>query len=185
MASNTGRSKILWIAQTAIFIALLVALQFATRSMGQFVTGSVVNLILIVASLTAGLFSGLAVALLSPFFAFMLGIGPAFLQVVPLVALGNMALVFFVWLIGRKGEEVEGAMAYIWRILGVVAGAVVKFAILYFGIVKLLLPLLDLKPPQVTALSAAFSWPQLVTAAIGGAIAVLVVPPVLKAIRKR
>ena len=85
MQNNT--SKIRWITTTAIFIALLVALQGITKSMGQYVTGSMVNMILVVATLTAGTAAGATVALLSPVFAFMLGIGPAFVQMVPFVAL--------------------------------------------------------------------------------------------------
>ena len=38
--------KTLWITETAVMIALLVALQWATKPLGQFVTGSCVNLVL-------------------------------------------------------------------------------------------------------------------------------------------
>lgn len=71
--------KTLWITETAVMIALLVALQWATKPLGQFVTGSCVNLVLGVSVLVGGLWCGLTVALVSPFFAFLLGIGPAFL----------------------------------------------------------------------------------------------------------
>ena len=69
--------KTLWITETAVMIALLVALQWATKPLGQFVTGSCVNLVLGVSVLVGGLWCGLTVALVSPFFAFLLGIGPA------------------------------------------------------------------------------------------------------------
>ena len=81
--------KTLWITETAVMIALLVALQWATKPLGQFVTGSCVNLVLGVSALVGGLWCGLTVALVSPFFAFLLGIGPAFLPIVPMVAVGN------------------------------------------------------------------------------------------------
>ena len=38
------KNKTFWIAETAVMIALLVALQWATKALGQFVTGSCVNL---------------------------------------------------------------------------------------------------------------------------------------------
>ena len=41
--------KTLWITETAVLLALLVGLQFVTKAMGQFVTGSCVNLVLGVA----------------------------------------------------------------------------------------------------------------------------------------
>ena len=88
--------KTAWIARTAICLALLLCLQFATKSLGQFVTGSCVNLVIAMAALIGGLWSGLTVAIVSPFCAYLLGIGPAFVALVPCVALGNAvyALIF-------------------------------------------------------------------------------------------
>lgn len=177
MQNNT--SKIRWITTTAIFIALLVALQGITKSMGQYVTGSMVNMILVVATLTAGTAAGATVALLSPVFAFMLGIGPAFVQMVPFVALGNLVLVL-VWgyICGQSTEIKKMGIA-------LSAGAVLKFAALYLGIVKFAVPvLLALPEPKAAVVGAAFSWPQLITAAIGGFIALLIVPTLKKALRK-
>ena len=75
--------KTTWIVRTAVCLALLLVLQVATKSLGQFVTGSCVNLVLAMAALSGGLWSGVAVAVLSPFCAYALGIGPAFLQLSP------------------------------------------------------------------------------------------------------
>ena len=52
--------KTLWITETAVMIALLVALQWATKPLGQFVTGSCVNLVLGVSVLVGGLVRGLS-----------------------------------------------------------------------------------------------------------------------------
>lgn len=41
-----------------------------------------------------------------------------------------------------------------------------------------------LKAPMLNALPATFSWPQLVTALIGGGIALLIVPVLRKALHK-
>jgi len=38
--------KTIWIVRTAVCLALLLVLQVATKSLGQFVTGSCVNLVL-------------------------------------------------------------------------------------------------------------------------------------------
>ena len=43
------KKKILWITRTAVLIALLVTLQWATSGLGQFVTGSCVNAVLYLA----------------------------------------------------------------------------------------------------------------------------------------
>ena len=68
------------ITRTAMLIALLVAVQYVTKSAGQIVTGSCVNLILAVAALVGGVWCGAAVALISPFCAFLLGIGTPILR---------------------------------------------------------------------------------------------------------
>ena len=41
-----------------------------------------------------------------------------------------------------------------------------------------------LKPPMLKALPAMFSWPQLITALIGGGVALVIAPMVRKALKK-
>jgi len=178
------KTNILWIAQTAIFIAILIIFQYLSKPLGQFVTGSLVNLTLITACLTVGLYAGLTVSAVSTPIAFMLGIGPAFPLIIPFVILGNMAIVLAVYFIAGKSLRATGKLPVLKGIAAVIAGAVLKFAVLYFGIVKLALKLIpDIKPPQVTAMTAMFSWPQLVTAAIGATLALALAPALLKALK--
>ena len=61
------------LTETAVMTALLIVLQAVTKPAGQYVTGTCVNAVLAVSVLAAGLWSGIAVALLSPLFAFLLG----------------------------------------------------------------------------------------------------------------
>ncbi|MEA4920661.1 MAG: hypothetical protein VB078_07065 [Clostridiaceae bacterium] len=172
-------SNIKWIATTAIFIALLVTLQSVTKSMGQYVTGSLVNMVLIMAVLTAGLYSGITVSILSPIFAFILGIGPAFVQLVPFIALGNLVLVLVWGFMCRNGNSIKNMS------ISLVGGAVLKFLALYIGIIKVAIPMfLSLNEKQIAVISASFSYPQIITACIGGLIAMLVSPTVIKAIKK-
>jgi hypothetical protein len=136
--------------------------------------------------LTAGLTSGLTVAVLSPVLAFLMGIGPAFPQIVPGVMVGNAVIVLVLWLFVEKlakGKN-SGAAIGIW-VSGVIVGAAAKFLTLWLIIVKLVLPMLSaLKPKQVQVLSAAFSYPQLITALIGGTLAIIIVPAVRRAIKR-
>ena len=173
------KKKTLWIAETAVMIALLVALQGLTKPAGQFVTGSCVNLILGVSTLVGGLWCGLTVALLSPFFAFALGIGPALIQIVPAIAVGNIVLVLVLFSLCRKAKKLS-PLSY----GGAVAASVCKFAVLYALVVLLLLPLLGLPEKQVAMMSAMFSWPQLVTALIGSFLAVTISPAIRKALHR-
>lgn len=171
------KNKTRWITETAIMLALLVILQAATKSAGQLVTGSCVNAVLAGTVLLVGLSSGLTVALVSPFVAFLFGIGPQLLPIVPAIALGNAVYVLVLnWLAGKKAA-LRQAMA-------LVCAAAVKFLTLYLVVVKLLCSVLPLKQPQIEIFSTMFAWPQLVTALIGGAVALLIAPVIRKALHR-
>lgn len=174
-------NKIKWITETAIMIALLIVLQAVTRSLGQFVTGSCVNFVLAITTFICGLSSAVTVAILSPFFAFMIGIGPAFLPIVPGVSLGNTVLVVFLHLIlENKGSN----SSYLRKIVALVSSAFAKFLVLYLIITKAILPFLSLNEKQSGVISASFSWPQLVTAAIGVALGMIVWPKLNQAVKR-
>ena len=175
-------SKTRWVTQTALMTALLIVLQAVTKPAGQFVTGSCVNFVLATATLLCGLSSGLTVALLSPFFAFFLGIGPAFLPVTPGISVGNGVLVLLLYaLLGRR----EGVPGVPLCLGAVILAAAAKFLSLWLVIVKLLLPLMGLPEKQMAVLSASFTWPQLITALIGGVVAVAVWPLLARAVNNR
>ncbi len=162
------------ITRTAILIALLIALQAATRPLAnQFVTGSCVNLVLAVAAMLCGVWSGVIVAIVSPFFAYFLGISPQ-IWLAPAIACGNAAYVVVIALLsGKIAGKAGGAV-------GVTVAAVCKFVVLYLVVVKLFIPMGNL-PAKV---AAQFSWPQLVTALIGGFLALAIVPTIKKALKE-
>lgn len=164
------------ITRTAVLIALLVAVQYVTKSAGQLVTGSCVNLILAVAALVGGVWCGVAVAMISPFCAFLLGIGTPILRLVPAIALGNLAFVLVLALLDGKlnFKYAPG--------LSVVIAALCKFMLLWGLVVRLLLPSMGLPAEKVAVLSASFSYPQLITALIGGALSLLIVPSLRRAL---
>ena len=176
---------VLWLTRTAVLIALLITLQFVTSLLGnQFVTGSVVNLILIVSLLTCGLSTGLTVAIISPICAFLVGVGPAFLPIVPFIALGNAVLILVWFLLGLLNRSDDPSIRHkaIYYLIAIVA-AVIKFLTLYTGIVKIAIPyILSLNEKQSAMLTLSFSYPQIVTAIIGGALALIVAPPIRKAL---
>jgi len=180
------RKKLLWITETAIMLALLVTLQALTKPMGQLVTGSCVNTILAVAALVGGLGCGLTVALISPVLAFLLGIAPQILTV-PAIMAGNTVYVVLLSIIaGRDSKNVVRQIAA-W-----IVAAAAKFGVLYVLVTKIICGVASasllasgaLKPPMLKALPATFSWPQLFTALIGGAVALLIVPGIRKALHK-
>lgn len=174
------KKRTLWITQTAVLLALLIAIQALTASFGNtFVTGSLVNLILIVSLMIGGLSCGLAVSLLSPLFAFLLIIGPPFWQIILFISIGNSLLVLVWYLIAGKRPN----LTYATTLLATVIAACLKFSFLYIAVVKFTIPiLLQLPGPKAAVIGAAFSYPQLVTALIGGLLATFLLPTLTKAI---
>ena len=177
------KKKTLWITETAVMLALLIALQWASKPLGQLVTGSCVNTVLAVSALLCGLSSGLTVALLSPLFAYFLGIAPNLIAV-PVIMVGNSLFVLLLSVFSGK---------QIWKsVLAWLVAATAKFAAMYALIVWVICGLAAdflisqgiLKTPMLKMLPATFSWPQLVTALIGGGIALLMVPVLKKALHR-
>ena len=99
---NNNKGKTLWITRTAVFIALLVVLQAATASLGNtIITGSVVNMLLVVSVMTCGMMSGLCVAVISPVMAKLIGIGPLW-SLIPFIIAGNITLILTWHFIGNR-----------------------------------------------------------------------------------
>lgn len=178
--------KILWITETAVMLALLVTLQAVTKPMGQLVTGSCVNAVLAAAALVGGLGSGVTIALVSPVLAFLLGIAPQILTV-PAIMAGNCVYAVLLSALADKTGKNLLRQGIAW-----LAAAAAKFVTLYLIVVKIICGLLSesllaagtLKPPMLKALPATFSWPQLVTALIGGGVVLLILPVLRKALKK-
>lgn len=171
---NQIHHRTLWVTRTGVLIALLVVLQWATSAMGQYVTGSCVNAVLAVATLAGGLWSGVAVAAQSPFCAKLFGIGPQLIQIVPAIAVGNLVFVLVLHFVCRKQ-----------KIVGLICGAAAKFGTLYLLVVQFIVPMLaeNLKPQQIATFSAMFSYPQLITALIGGSVAMAILPVLKRALK--
>ena len=178
--------KIRWITETALMLALLVSLQAITKPLGQLVTGSCVNAILAVSALIGGLGCGLTVALISPVLAFLLGIAPMALTV-PAIMAGNSVYVLMLSLLAGKKDSHPVKLVVAW-----VAAAAAKFSTLYILVAELICGILAesliasgaMKPPMVQALPVTFGLSQLVTALIGGAVALLIVPSLKKALKR-
>ena len=178
--------KVRWITETAIMLALLVALQALTKGFGQLVTGSCVNAVLAITVLVAGMGSGITVAVISPVLAFLLGIAPQILTV-PAIMVGNTVFVVLLRLIAGENSREIGRQIAAWLV-----AALAKFAALYLIVVKIICGVMassllasgTLKEPMLKALPATFSWPQLITALIGGGVALLIVPVLRKALQR-
>ncbi|WP_432408869.1 ECF transporter S component [Wukongibacter sp. M2B1] len=169
--------RVMWITRTATFIALLIVMQVFTSSFGNtIITGSIVNFILIMSVMTCGFMTGLTVAVVSPIFAKFVGIGPLWV-LIPFIIAGNIILVLMWNFIGNRNFGKK----YISNIFAVVVAAAAKFLVLYISIVQVVIPLfLKLPEPKASVISNVFSFPQLLTALIGGMLAVNILPVIQK-----
>ena len=174
------------IVRSALLLAIAVlfqGLRFSLKPeiLSTILVGSLVNLTLFVAAGTVGWRGGIAVAVLTPVVAFLQG-HLALPVLIPFVAIGNLVLV----LLFEGIERGVGTQSRLW--VGVIGAAGVKAIVLYVLMVVLfvgvILPAMGLPAQKVgamtTSLSLNFSWPQLVTAIIGGAAAI----PVLQGLRR-
>ena len=168
----------LWLAKTAVLLAMLILLQALSKPAGQLVTGTLVNAVLALSALTAGVASGAVIALVSPVMAFLLGIAPQILTV-PVIMAGNLV---FVLILGLPGKQ---------KALWCAVASVAKFAVLYLLVVQVICHLLAqpllaegiLASPMLNVLPATFGWTQLVTALLGSAVALCSAPLINKALR--
>ena len=190
------RKRVLWITETAVMLALLICLQWVgsfvpDQMTKQLITGSMVNCVLVVTVLVAGMSSGITVAVISPVCAFLFGIAPNFITVVPIM-LGNACYVVLLRLIIGK----QNCSAWKQDVALVVA-ATAKFALLYLLVVKLICgaasgallgkklgDIVVLAPPMLKMLPTMFAWPQLVTALVGGCIGLLIASILKKSLRR-
>ena len=162
-----------FIARTAIMLALTILFQTLGRFIplganSQFVVGPLVNACLLIAVAAAGIWSGVVIALATPFGAILTGAAIP-LPFAPFIAIGNLILVLSFFLLMKKT-----------KIGGIVAGSILKFGFLLAS-VNFFAWAVKIPEKKAAAMLLAFSWPQLVTALTGGIIALIVIKGLEKA----
>lgn len=190
----TNNKRTLWITRTGLLLALVLAAQFLGKlipggaailgplSLVQLVTGSLVNLLLVLAAATTGPLSGAVIGVLSALLATLLGVGPPFPQISPVIAVGNVLLVLISGLFFRLARVREARPARTLTLCGLLLAAAAKCAFLWLAVPFALSLIPELKAAQLAALTLMFSWPQLVTAAVGSLLALAVLRPLRRAL---
>lgn len=148
--------RLQFIVRTSLLLALTFAIQYF--KLPTLITGSAVNAMLILSTLTVGWLGGVAIGALTPWMAFMVGI-VKFTPMVPFIMAANTTLVLVFALLQRLNKVVAVAGAAAAKY-----GAFV-FAIYYLGQVA------GVKLPP--AIKVSFGISQLTTALIGGVIALV------------
>ncbi|MDF2988163.1 MAG: hypothetical protein K0R50_3673 [Eubacterium sp.] len=170
-----NRDKIRMITRTAVLLAVVVVVQIAGRSLpnSNFIVGPLVNMCLLVAAMTAGVAGGITIAILSPFTSLINNNAPvaaALLPFAPVIAVANIIFVLAFYLLYNKNKYV-----------GLAVAALLKFGVLFLAI-RLFLNIFSF--PKFTArLLEMFSWPQLITALVGGIVAIPVIYSLRKALK--
>ena len=92
------------LCRTALLLALCIAAQFL-KNTSVYLTGPVINAILILATLSCGLWSGAALSIVTPLTSWLITGSPimsAYPLIVPCIMVGNLILALFVWLFGVR-----------------------------------------------------------------------------------
>lgn len=165
------------IAFTAVLLALSIASQFL-KNLSVYVTGSIINLILIVAVPFVGVGCASIIAIVTPITSFLITGSPimaAMPLVMPAVMLGNEVMVLTVGLFKKLPLAVR-----------VVLASVVKAAVMGLLISLIIIPVFGpesgLPEKALAAARITFSLTQLIAALIGGALACVIFPLVKKGI---
>jgi len=165
--------KIRRLTRTAVLLAVVVVVQMLGRSLpnSNFIVGPLVNMCLLIATMTAGVGGGITIAILSPFTSLINNNAPvaaALLPFAPVIAAANVIFILVFYFLYNKNKYV-----------GWISAAVLKFGFLFLAI-RLFLNIFDF-PKFSEKLIALFSVPQLITALIGGFVALPIIIAVEKA----
>jgi hypothetical protein len=156
-----------FLTRTAMLLAVAIAFQIFGKFLpyNNYIVGPVVNAVLLVATASAGVWSGISISVITPLvsaFTNKAPIAPLVIGFSPFIIIGNIIIVLAFHFLRKKNA-----------VLGVAAGSVLKFGFLYAAI-SVFTSLVEMKPPVAATLTNLFSWPQLITALTGGAIALIV-----------
>ena len=151
------------IAQFAGLASVAMFLPFILHV--QWITGPIVNAVLILTLLKFGFRNAIAIAVVPSLMALSGGLLPIILApVVPFIMIGNMILILCVdWCYRNFENKTKGYWA------GVLLGASLKFLFLFFS-VNIISGLL-IQQELSLKIAQMMSWPQLYTALLGGVIA--------------
>ncbi len=178
------------ITATALLLALCIISQYF-KNLSVYITGPIVNAILIIATIGIGLGSGILISIVSPITAFFLTGSPLMAGIpllFPTIMLGNSILVICIHSFYKK-------QSFPHRLpVGMLIGSVLKATFMGIVIVYVLFPLFggnvssylpkpEMLPKVLAAAKVTFSLTQLVTALLGSFLAYLIWIPLKRALK--
>ncbi|MBZ9688729.1 ECF transporter S component [Clostridium estertheticum] len=160
------------LVKASLFLALAIVFQVIGKTapqISQFFVGPAINAILILTAAICGGVYGVFVGCLTPLLAWLTGQLPsAFGPFIPFIMIGNILFVLCFVLVWKRGKY--------GKYLGIILGAFIKYIFLSVSASKLI-PLFKLNIPVKMAnmLVISMGIPQLITALIGGAFALILI----------
>lgn len=165
------------LVKSGLLLAIAIifqALGKALPQVSQIFVGPIVNAVLIIAAAVCGLWYGIAIGVLTPLLAWILGQLPApFGPFIPFIMIGNAIFILLFYLIKNYKYG---------QIIGIITGAFFKFIFLFLSattIVKALKLIINVQ--VLNKLAIAMGVLQLITAIAGGILAIIL----LSLLRKR
>ncbi|SMC25800.1 hypothetical protein SAMN02745134_02580 [Clostridium acidisoli DSM 12555] len=158
------------LVRAALFLAIAIIFQFLGKAypqVSQIFVGPAVNAVLIITASICGLYLGLAVGALTPLLAWTLGQLPApFGPFIPFIIIGNWLFIILYYNCNKFKKY--GA------IIGIILGSILKFLFLFLSATKLIVFLKLISNPKIVSkLSVSMGVLQLITALVGGFIALV------------
>jgi hypothetical protein len=145
------------------FFVLLLIVSFAPLINNQIITGTIVNASLLIAVVLLGMRGAILLCLLPSIVSLSFGLLPMVMApMVPFIILGNISLVYIFNLLRKKNF-----------FLGLIPAALVKFSFLF--LISNFLISFFIKQAVADKIAIMMSWPQLVTALMGGLAAYIII----------
>lgn len=164
--------KVKNLVRASLLLAIAIIIQFLGKNIpqiNQFLVGPVVNAILIITAFVCGTWWGVGVGVLTPIMAWLVGQLPGpMAPFIPFIMIGNALFVIFFGIL--KNYQKWG------KYIGLLLGSFIKFLFLSLSAAKLITVFNIGLPPKVASkLVIMMGTPQLITALIGGAIALVLI----------
>lgn len=166
--------------RTAVLLALMLAIQLL-KNISAGITGPLVNAILIISTLSVGLWAGVALSVIAPVTAWLITGSPLMaatnFTLFPVIMIGNLVIAFAAYFFKKSNASLA---------FGLVIGSIVKWLVMWGAVDLLIKPLMDMaaSDKMVAMLSKTFTHFQLFTALAGSLIAFLCWMPVKKYLKK-
>ncbi|MBO4679011.1 MAG: ECF transporter S component [Lachnospiraceae bacterium] len=163
------------IAIGGVLLAIMIASQFF-KNLSVYITGPIVNVVLVIVTLTLGLVMGIIFSIIAPITAFLITGSPVVAAapylMIPSIALGNiiMCVAVYVFYKNIKNKLFIGLPA------GLIVGSVLKALFMGAVISNFILPQFCTSLPEkaIAIAQKTFSVTQLITALIASALVMLI-----------